>query len=147
MSSLKSLVILKKGFGSVKYYSDNCLKALVRWIFSTYDMGSIERVWIQDNLTYERQFVTSSVKSFLMGDCTDLELGHDRFRPLEHLGGLRFSELAYLPNLRYVSCDSSLSGVRTVFYFYFYLKKKFTKAFLSFYSHKEWMNSVAHIHN
>ena len=134
MSSLKSLVILKKGFGSVKYYPDNCLKALVRWIFSTYDMGSIERVWIQHNLTYERQFVTSSVKSFLMGDgdCTDLELGHDRFRPLEHLGGLRFSELAYLPNLRYVSCDSSLSGVRTVFYFYFYLKKSSLKHFYRF---------------
>ena len=111
MSSLESLVILKKGFGCATMYPDECLKALVIWMFSTFDMDSIERVWIQDEFfktdreISEKILYTPSIKSILLGFLnSDSELVRDQLQPLENLGGIfGFSELANLPNLRYMS--------------------------------------------
>lgn len=117
MSSLESFVALRKGFGANSIYPDECLKALVHWIFSTFDMDSIGRLWIQEYYLpkFEEQLVTSSVKSILFGGYLRFDLVHDRFRPLEHLGGIGISQLAELPNLRYVRGYCISSEVRTVF--------------------------------
>ena len=117
MSSLENLVILKKGCGMATRYPDKCVKVLVNWIFSTYEMDCIRRVWIQESdvKMFEHQLVTSSVKSILFGGYLGFDLVHDRFRPLEHLGGIGISQLAELPNLRYVRGYCISSEVRTVF--------------------------------
>ena len=109
MSSLESLVILKKGFGCATMYPDECLKALVIWMFSTFDMENIERVWIQDVFCItdreisEKSLYTPSIKSILLG-FLDSELVRNQLQPLENLGGIfGCSELANLINLRYMS--------------------------------------------
>ena len=134
---------LRKGFGANSIYPDECLKALVHWIFSTFDMDSIGRLWIQEYYLpkFEEQLVTSSVKSILLGRDSvdsDLKLVHDRFRLLEHLGGIEFSELAYLQDLRYVrgrcfGSEFEVYEVRTsVFHKFFKMKESSLKSVLGF---------------
>ncbi len=116
MASLEKLVIVKKGCGMSTCYPDECVKELVHWIFSMHDMDYLGRVWIQESdvqhVVSEHQLVTSSVKSILLGGHLSFGLVHDRFRHLEHIGGIGFSELAALPNLRYIRGYCVSSDVR-----------------------------------
>ena len=82
---------------------------ICNWMFSTFDMESIERVWIQDVFCItdrdisEKSLYTPSIKSILLGFLNS-ELVRDQLQPLENLGGIfGFSELANLTNLRYMS--------------------------------------------
>lgn len=106
MASLNNLAIVKRGNGMLRCYPDECTKDLITWIFSQYLMNSIERLWIQESdvqhVISESQLHVMSMKSILLGSHLNFDLTHDRFRTLEHIGCVGFSELAFLPNLRYI---------------------------------------------
>ncbi|XP_046443824.1 uncharacterized protein LOC124193876 isoform X3 [Daphnia pulex] len=111
MALLKNLVILKRG-GLISY-PDECVKGLVNWIFSQYDMSCVERVWIMEDVGISRDTIPSGsqIKSILCdGQLSSFDSDDDgRFGQLEHIGGIGLEQWTVLPNLRYIHgyCISS----------------------------------------
>ena len=104
MTNLKNFVILKRS-GSI----DKCIKALVYWVFSQYEMNYIERVWIMEDVDGILPNVMASgkqLKSFCCGQLSSSfeEIGKDavQFGQLEHIGGVELGHAGILPNLRYI---------------------------------------------
>ena len=113
-------------------YPDKCVKVLVNWIFSTYEMDCIRRVWIQESdvKMFEHQLVTSSVKSILFGGYLGFDLVHDRFRPLEHLGGIGMNLQNLLSYQTSVTCVAIALVLRYVQYFKSFWNESPLKCFL-----------------
>lgn len=89
MASLKKFVILKRG--SVISYEDECVKALVNWIFSQYNMSSIERVWIKEEVGILSDAIASTnrLKSILCGShLPNFDWNNQQSANLEHIGGI-----------------------------------------------------------
>lgn len=88
MASLKKLVILKRG--GVISYDDECVKGLVNWIFSQYNMNSIERVWIKEEIQILSDAIASNnrLKSIFCGSLPDFYWSNQRSAHLEHIGGI-----------------------------------------------------------
>lgn len=147
MDYLEKLVIIKRGMSTS--YPDECVKELITWIFFKYDMDSIERIWIQESEVHqvvsEHQPASPSIKSILLGDHSlDFDFGYNRFKPLQHIGGIGFSELAVLSNLRYVRgyCINSEVGCIMCFFFLSVVSSCATPIFPH---SRASMNSVGHI--
>lgn len=103
MASLKNFVILKRG-GLISY-PDECVKELVNWVFSQYDMNCVERVWIMEDIGILRDIIPSGsqIKSILCcGQLSNFDCDDGRFGELEHIGGIGLEHWTVLPNLRYI---------------------------------------------
>ncbi|XP_046451603.1 uncharacterized protein LOC124199716 isoform X2 [Daphnia pulex] len=106
MALLKNFIILKRGETII--CQDLCVKELVEWVFSHYDMNCIERVWIMENDGIMSYMIPSEsqLKSILC--CNELSSfdcdGDGPFKQLQHIGGRIGLEHwgGLLPNLRYV---------------------------------------------
>lgn len=119
MRSLESLVVLNtlnlKRAGSTFPKDWLVVENLLRFLFDDEDgsqsqMNSLERFWTEENQNAMglEEFLTMSgppVQSLLVLDnWNDFEverLDQERFRQIEHLGGIWFQRLDYLPNLKY----------------------------------------------
>lgn len=106
MAALKSLVIVKRGSGMSTNYPDECVKELLNWIFHRYQMRSLERLWIQESevqlVVSRSQIATPSIKSLLLGSHLRFEIDEEQFSHLHHLGGVGFTGLSHLPEIRYI---------------------------------------------
>jgi hypothetical protein len=110
MASLKNFVILKRG-GLISY-PDECVKSLVNWVFSQYNMNCVERVWIMEDVGIRPDIIASEnkLKSILCcGQLSSFPCNYGRFGQLEHIGGVGLENWALLPSLRYIHgyCVSS----------------------------------------
>lgn len=105
MSLLEKLVILKRGTGNSISYQDECLKALIEWMFSKCGLPlHLKRLCIQEagisDVVFNQEYSTLSLKSILLG--TEFNQDTKRLVHVEHLGCIGISKLPTLPNLRYI---------------------------------------------
>ena len=103
MSSLRNLIFLKKAL-----HPDNFVPKLVEQVFP---VSQLEHLWVPSeagDILRPNLFPDNlPIKSLSMGCDESIPrrlrlIDDDRFRQLEHIVGIRFSELDSFPNLRYV---------------------------------------------
>ena len=104
MTSLKSFAFIKRG--SHRLPHDVFVSELINWIFTQEQTpDSLESLWIQEDsvspVLSDGQLSSLSLKSLYLGDTLRLSLSHERYRNLQHLGGMGFSRLANHPDLKY----------------------------------------------
>jgi hypothetical protein len=101
MFQLRKLVIIKRG---VTLYLDTMVQALFFWI--NQHMGHMNRLWIEeDTAFYSLDFSLSDapILSLMIETNARFELTEERFKNLQHFSGkICFSEIDYLPSLKYV---------------------------------------------
>lgn len=107
MASLKSLIILKRGFGMSSTHPDALVIAMLKWIFSEHKMQNLQRLWIQEaeacKIISKSRLTTPSIKSLLLGSQVPFELDEQPlFQSLQHLGEVGFTALSHLPEIRYI---------------------------------------------
>ena len=108
MRGLESFIFVKRG--SHKLPHDVFLPELLSWMFKIDDERKpcrLERLWVQEYLAsdvLDDQHLSGiqRVKSILLGDHLRIDIDHPRFHRLQHVGGIGFSELVHLPDLKYV---------------------------------------------
>ena len=110
MATLKNFVFLKRS--RLIKYPDECLKGLLHWIFSQYEMDCVERLWITEDVGILPDVMTpgNQFKSILVyGPLSTIDWEDERFGHLEHIGGVGLEHLTSLPYLRYIHgyCISS----------------------------------------
>ena len=106
ISQLQKLIIIKRGCGMSTSYPDEMVIALLKWMFLHHKMQHLSRLWIQDHSTdriaHDIEFYNASMHSLNMGTNFHFDDNEERFRQLQHIGGIGFSNMAHLPCLRYV---------------------------------------------
>lgn len=110
MANLKNFVILRRG-GFISY-PDECVKGLVNWVFSQYEMNCVERLWIMEGVGILSDVFASgnNFKSILScGQISGFHCEDGQFGLLEHIGGVELGGHWILPNLRYIHgyCNST----------------------------------------
>ena len=118
IKSLESLAIISSEidakYNPVEDYTDPFVLELLNWMFLDLELlpRCLKRLWIREetsfdvrrSLTIEHFITTAFVKALnLWGDDDiHLELNHPKFRQMEVLGGILFSNsLAHLAHLKY----------------------------------------------
>ena len=107
ISQLQKLVIIKRGCGMSTSYPDEMVLSLIKWMFLNYKMEHLNRLWIQEHFS-ERvasdiELSNASMQSITLGTNFRFDDTEEKFRQLQHIGGIGFSDMAHLPCLRYVS--------------------------------------------
>lgn len=100
MTSIKSLVFIKRGY----QLNDYIVKSLFHnWIFTRERaLDSLQNFWIQENIMASLSSPSMTSLNMEYEDFRDqVDLNHERYKNLQHLGGIRFSRLERLPNLKY----------------------------------------------
>ena len=99
MENLRSFIYVKRG---CLKYADRLIEELCKWMFQELHMRQLERLWIHsiyEDLDYGRR-LPLSVRSFNLGYKLPLE-HYEKCQALTHIGGVEFSALSHLTNLRF----------------------------------------------
>jgi len=157
MRSLQSLAIVKRCHDDFTYY-DPLGEELISWLFckNKYENGlslptSLERIWLDAELSYprisENDLPGSTIKSIILENLgpQKLKLDRERFRQMEHLNEIDFSEgHSHLPHLKYVQGQTSsnkvhyvdlvssvISSTKFIFFSFLFYVIRVRKSFLS----------------
>ncbi len=117
LKSLKSLVIIPHYQNDPESphnysYQDPFIVELLKWMFESQDLlpSSLERLWIPEQRKFRRLNVehlpAAIVKSLSLweGDGIHTQLDHPKFKEMEQLGGIYFSNsLAKMTQLKFVN--------------------------------------------
>jgi len=106
MKSLQYFEVIGRGRSTSFSTDDPFLSELRKWMLREEDLrpdAGLKRIWIEGSGTRDLSHIKPSkgIQSLLLRRGENVNLNHEDFKQLEHLGGFPFSSLAQLSALKY----------------------------------------------